>query len=102
MCVILISIIDLAVLPKVKAYPNFAEVRLDIMKINDELCTETFLGNLIAYLPSKDDDLKLLEKYQKETPEVCEEELDIPEQFTIEVCSVDMAQCFYLTRCVDV
>jgi len=35
------------------------------MKINDELCTETFLGNLIAYVPSKDDDLKLLEKYQK-------------------------------------
>ena len=55
------------------------------MKVNDELCTETFLGNLIAYIPSKDDDLKLLEKYQKETPEVCEE-LDIPEQFTIEVC----------------
>jgi hypothetical protein len=55
------------------------------MKVNDELCTETFLGNLIAYVPSKDDDLKKMEKYQKETPEVCEEDLDIPEQFTIEV-----------------
>jgi hypothetical protein len=81
----------------VKPYPNFAEVRLDIMKVNDELCTETFLGNLIAYIPSKDDDLKLLEKYQKETPEVCEE-LDIPEQFTIEVCILIVIKiiAFYL------
>lgn len=92
-------------LPKVKAYPNFAEVRLDIMKINDELCTETFLGNLIAYVPSKDDNLKVMEKYQKETPEVCEEELDIPEQFTIEVslAHVCVYTCLYsLAVCVDV
>jgi hypothetical protein len=82
------SLVDLAVLPRVKMYPNFAAVRLEIMKVNDELCTETFLGNLIAYVPSKDDDLKKMEKYQKETPEVCEE-LDIPEQFIIEV-SIDL------------
>lgn len=79
------GILDLAVLPRVKLYPNFAAVRLEIMKVNDELCSETFLGNLIAYIPSKDDDLKMMEKYQKATPEVCEEELGIPEQFTIEV-----------------
>lgn len=97
----------MAVLPKVKPYPNFAEVRLDIMKINDDLCTETFLGNLIAYVPSKDDDLKLLEKYQKETPEVCEE-LDIPEQFTIEVCALIVIKinafcsyCMHICRCIE-
>ena len=74
----------MAVLPKVKQYNSYAEVRLEIMKINDEICTETFLGNLLAYVPSKDDDLKLMEKYLTGEPEACEE-LDFPEQFTIEV-----------------
>jgi hypothetical protein len=74
----------LAVLPKCKNFDNFVEVRLHIMKVDDELCTETFLGNLLSYVPSKDDDLKIMQKYMDGPAEDCEE-LDIPEQFTIEV-----------------
>lgn len=77
-------LIDLAVLPKCKQFESFTVVRSHIMEIDDELCTETFLANLISYMPNKDDDLKIMEKYQKGPVEDCEE-LDIPEQFTIEV-----------------
>ena len=56
------------------------------MQFDDELCTDTFLGNLISYVPSKDDDLNVMKKYQDGPVEDCEE-LDIPEQFTIEVCN---------------
>lgn len=76
----------MAVLPKAKNFDNFVDVRLHIMKVDDELCTETFLGNLISYVPSKDDDLQVMQKYLNGPAEDCEE-LDIPEQFTIEVIS---------------
>lgn len=54
------------------------------MKIDDALCTDTFLGNLINFLPTKDDNLTLMQKFLEGPPEACNE-LDIPEQFTIEV-----------------
>lgn len=56
------------------------------MRVDDDLCTETFLGNLISYLPTKDDKLDVMKKYLEGPPEACEE-LDTPEQFTVEVVS---------------
>jgi hypothetical protein len=54
------------------------------MAVDDILCVDTFLGNLISFAPTKDDDLKVMQKYLDGPPEDCEE-LDIPEQFTVEV-----------------
>ncbi|KAG1503645.1 hypothetical protein G6F53_010583 [Rhizopus delemar] len=79
--------INLAILPKCKAFESFVEVRKAIMKIDDALCTDTFLGNLINFLPTKDDNLTLMQKFLEGPPEACNE-LDIPEQFTIELILV--------------
>ncbi|KAG1193609.1 hypothetical protein G6F70_009036 [Rhizopus microsporus] len=76
--------INLAVLPKCKAFDTFVDVRKSIMRVDDNLCTETFLGNLISYLPTKDDKLDVMKKYLEGPPEACEE-LDTPEQFTVEM-----------------
>jgi hypothetical protein len=76
--------INLAILPKCKTFESFVEVRKAIMKIDDALCTDTFLGNLINFLPTKDDNLTLMQKFLEGPPEACDE-LDIPEQFTIEM-----------------
>lgn len=87
--------IDLAVLPRCKNFDDFSEVRLHIMKFDDELCTETFLGNLNTYIASKDDDLKIMKKYQEGPIEACID-LDIPEQFIIEVRENKQKQTFCL------
>ena len=63
---------------------TYPEVRRQILFMDDELCTETFLSNLIQYTPNKDDDLKKMEKYLKASDEE-RLELDYPEQFTIQV-----------------
>ncbi|KAI9317621.1 hypothetical protein BX666DRAFT_1857292, partial [Dichotomocladium elegans] len=55
--------------------------------IDDELCTDTFLGNLITYAPSKDDDLITMEKYINATDDE-RQKLDTPEQFTIEMMKI--------------
>lgn len=74
----------MAVLPRCKTFENFEQVRIHIMQFDEELCSETFLSNLKMFVPSKDDDLKIMKKYQEGPIEACEE-LDIPEQFIIEV-----------------
>lgn len=74
----------MAVLPRCKTFENFEEVRIHIMQFDDELCTDTFLSNLKMFVPTKDDDLKVMKKYQAGPAEDCDE-LDIPEQFIIEV-----------------
>jgi hypothetical protein len=74
----------LAILPKCKNYDTFQDVRFHIMAVDDILCVDTFLGNLISFAPTKDDDLKVMQKYLDGPSENCEE-LDIPEQFTVEV-----------------
>lgn len=80
----LMTALDIAVLPKLKQYSSFAQVRERILAVDDELCTETFLSNLILYAPTKDDDLRTMEKYMEASDEE-KAKLDIPEQFTIEV-----------------
>lgn len=77
------SVIDLAVLPKIKNMP-LVEVRRKILHMDDAFCTDIFLSNLLTFAPNNDDDLKTMEIYMKKTPEECEE-LDLPEQLTIEV-----------------
>lgn len=52
--------------------------------MDDSFCTDIFLSNLIAFAPTNDDDLKTMEIYMKKSPEECDE-LDVPEQLTIEV-----------------
>lgn len=54
------------------------------MQIDDELCTEVFLSNLLAYAPNNDDKIDVMKKYLQGPPEACVE-LDLPEQFTVEV-----------------
>lgn len=71
-------------LPRCKNFDDFAQVRTHIMMFDDELCSETFLSNLKTYIVSKDDDLKIMKKYQDGPVEACLE-LDTPEQFIIEV-----------------
>lgn len=63
---------------------TFKEARRQLLQLDEQLCTETFISNLIAYLPSKDDDTRTMEKYMKESDEK-RAELDYPEQFTVEV-----------------
>jgi hypothetical protein len=59
-------------------------VRDHILAMDDKLCTETFLINLITYCPSRDDDLVTMQKYLDGPKEDCQK-LDLPEQFIIEV-----------------
>lgn len=75
--------INLAILPKVKNM-TFKEVRRHIINMDDDLCNETFVTNLISFAPSKDDKLDVMEKYIKASEEE-RLELDEPEQFTVEV-----------------
>lgn len=65
-------------------YPNFAEVRRDIMKFNEQLCIEIFLSNLKDLKPDARDNTTLMLKYQND-PNEAWDELDIAEQFTLEV-----------------
>jgi hypothetical protein len=52
--------------------------------MDDKLCTEIFLINLITYFPSREDDLVTMQKFLDGPEEDCLK-LDLPEQFTIEV-----------------
>ncbi|KAI8067755.1 hypothetical protein BC940DRAFT_300394 [Gongronella butleri] len=79
--------INIAVLPKLKSYKTFAEVREQMMQVNDDLFTETLLTNLLANVPSKEDDQKVLEKYLK--PDANMDDLDTPEQLTITLMQLD-------------
>ncbi|OBZ86184.1 Disheveled-associated activator of morphogenesis 1 [Choanephora cucurbitarum] len=76
--------INIAILPKIKQFGSYKKVIQHIQMMDDKLCTETFLINLTAYLPSRDDDLTLMQKYLKGPEEKCQE-LDYPEQFIIEM-----------------
>lgn len=60
--------------------------------MDDDLCNETLLANLIMYAPSQEDDLVTMEKYANATPEECTA-LDLPEQFTIEVRTTKQDSC---------
>ncbi|OAD75627.1 hypothetical protein PHYBLDRAFT_64532 [Phycomyces blakesleeanus NRRL 1555(-)] len=76
--------INIAILSKIKRVPSFGHVRRQILCFDKELCTETFLGNLLACSPSRDDNTKIMEIYTKKSERECED-LDLPEQFTIEM-----------------
>lgn len=78
--------LDIAVLPKIK-HLTYKEARQKILEIDDDLCTETFVSNLITYLPNKDDDLKTMEKYLNASEEE-KAELNDPEHFTVEVVTI--------------
>lgn len=78
--------IDIAILPKIKQFDTYKDVAQHIMAMDDKLCTETFLINLISYLPNRHDDLVTMNKYLEGPEEDCQK-LDLPEQFTIEVSS---------------
>lgn len=75
--------IDLAILPKIKNM-TFKDARRQLLQMDEQLCTEIFISNLIAFLPNKDDDMRTMEKYMKESDEK-RAELDYPEQFVVEV-----------------
>ncbi|CAO3592005.1 unnamed protein product [Absidia cylindrospora] len=76
--------INIAVIPKLKQFDDFVSVRQHILQLDDTLCKETLLTNLLMYAPSQEDDLITMHKYMDATPEECAL-LDIPEQFTIEM-----------------
>jgi hypothetical protein len=57
--------------------------------MDDKLCTEIFLINLITYAPSRDDDLALMQKYLDGSVDDCQK-LDLPEQFSVEVVRVSL------------
>ncbi|ORX46807.1 actin-binding FH2 [Hesseltinella vesiculosa] len=75
--------LHIAVLPKLKRYGSFDDVREEMMRLNDSLFTETLLTNLLANAPSKEDDQKTLNKYL--APDAAVQDLDVPEQLTIEM-----------------
>ncbi|KAI8072909.1 formin homology 2 domain-containing protein [Gongronella butleri] len=80
--------ISIAVLPRANKHADsFEQVKREIMAVNDDLCTDTFLSNLIAFVPDKKDDIKLMEKYLKSYPENIDE-LAEPDQFTIIMMSM--------------
>ena len=74
---------DLTILSKIK-HLTYKEVRRQILYVDDELCTETFVSNLIQFAPNKDDDTKMMEKYVAASEEE-RLELDFPDQFIVEV-----------------
>jgi hypothetical protein len=76
--------LDIAILPKIKQFDSYKEVAQHILAMDDKLCTEIFLINLITYAPNRDDDLITMKKYLDGPVEECQK-LDLPEQFTIEV-----------------
>lgn len=69
-------------------------MRDHILAMDDKLCTETFLVNLITYAPSREDDLVTMQKFLDGPEEDCQK-LDLPEQFTIEVIYP-----FYLVKAI--
>jgi hypothetical protein len=76
--------IDIVIFPKIKHFDSYKDVRDHILAMDDKLCTETFLINLITYSPSRKDDLVTMQKFLDGPEEDCQK-LDLPEQFTIEV-----------------
>ena len=85
--------IGIAVLPRANKHADsFEQVKREIMAVNDDLCTDTFLSNLIAFVPDKKDDIKLMEKYLKAYPENIDE-LAEPDQFTIIVSKLCFVVC---------
>ncbi|KAG2233169.1 hypothetical protein INT48_005007 [Thamnidium elegans] len=79
--------INIVIFPKIKHFSSYKEVRDHILAMDDKLCTETFLSNLIAYCPSREDDLITMQKYISGPEEDCQK-LDLPEQFTIEMMRI--------------
>lgn len=79
--------IDIAILPQIKQLGSFKATQQHILAMDDKLCTETFLINLISYIPHKEDNLDLMQKYLKASEEECAK-LDLPEQFTIEMMKI--------------
>lgn len=77
-------VIDIVIFPKIKHFDSYKDVRDHIIAMDDKLCTEIFLINLITYFPSREDDLVTMEKYLNGPAEDCLK-LDLPEQFTVEV-----------------
>ncbi|KAG1085104.1 hypothetical protein G6F42_021530 [Rhizopus arrhizus] len=71
-------------MPKIKHFDSYKEVAQHILAMDDKLCNEIFLINLITYAPSRDDNLVLMQKYLDGPEEDCLK-LDQPEQFTIEM-----------------
>ena len=76
--------IDIVIFPKIKHFDSYKDVRDHIIAMDDKLCTETFLINLITYCPNRDDDLVTMQKFLEGPEENCAQ-LDLTEQFTIEV-----------------
>ncbi|CEG81054.1 hypothetical protein RMATCC62417_15298 [Rhizopus microsporus] len=79
--------INIAILPQIKQLGSFKATQQHILAMDDKLCTETFLINLISYIPHKEDNLVLMQKYLKASEEECAK-LDLPEQFTIEMMKI--------------
>ncbi|KAI8877777.1 actin-binding FH2 [Backusella circina FSU 941] len=76
------TLLDIAILPKIKRFGSFQDVRRHILAMDDKLCTEIFLINLISCIPNHTDNLNRMSSYLKEKD--CKE-LDLPEQFAIEM-----------------
>ncbi|RCH85758.1 hypothetical protein CU098_001424, partial [Rhizopus stolonifer] len=78
--------INIAILPHIRQLKTFKEAQRHILAMDDKFCTETFLINLLSYIPSKEDNLTLMQKYV-DNKEECDK-LDLPEQFTVEMMRI--------------
>lgn len=74
-------------MPQIKQLGSFKATQKHILAVDDKLCTETFLVNLITNIPNNDDDLVTMQKYMSASDEECLK-LDLPEQFTIEMMKI--------------
>jgi hypothetical protein len=79
--------INIAILPQIKQLGSFKEARKHILAMDDRLCTETFLINLMTYIPNKEDNLVVMQKYIQASEAECMK-LDLPEQFTVEMMRI--------------
>lgn len=77
-------VLDIVIFPKIKQFGSYKEVRDHILAMDDKLCTETFLVNLITYCPNREDDLGVMKSFLNGPEKDCQK-LDPPEYFTIEV-----------------
>lgn len=81
------------IFPKIKHFSSYKDVRDHILAMDDKLCTETFLINLITYCPNREDNLVTMQTFLDGPEEDCQK-LDLPEQFIIEVIYLKLVLYF--------
>ncbi|KAF7724667.1 Diaphanous [Apophysomyces ossiformis] len=80
--------IHIGILPRIKRYKSFQQVRASLLRFDRDLCNETFLHNLVAALPRQGKDLEAMRQYMNKSSKSDLTAFDVPEQFLLTMMSV--------------